>query len=132
MNTKQEKGIQGSEDMLEILKPDFEFSDERGKLVQLVHDGYKQINVVRSKAGTFRGGHCHRLNREAFYIIEGNLELTLRKDGFEEKYTFFAGDMFVIDEYVYHDFRYLKDTVLVGMYNNGVELENGEKDIVAE
>jgi len=118
--------------MLEILKTDFEFSDDRGKLVQLVHDGYKQINVVRSNAGTFRGGHCHRFNKEAFYIIEGSLELTVKKDGLEEKYTFCAGDMFVIDAYVYHDFLYLKDTVLVGMYDNGVELENGEKDIVAE
>lgn len=118
--------------MLEFLKPDFEFSDDRGKLIQLVHDGYKQINVVHSKAGTFRGGHCHKLNKEAFYIIDGNLELTLRKDSFEERYSFKSGDMFVIEELVYHDFRYLSDTILVGMYSNGVELENGEKDIITE
>ena len=118
--------------MIKMLKPDFEFSDDRGKLTQLVHDGYKQVNVVRSKAGTFRGGHCHKLNREAFYIVEGILELTLRKDGTEEKYNLIAGDMFEIEELVFHDFRYLSDTVLVGMYNNGVELENGEKDIIAE
>lgn len=118
--------------MIEILKPDFEFADERGKLTQLVHEGYKQINVVHSKAGTLRGGHCHKLNKEAFYIIEGSLELTVRKDGVEEKYTFGAEDMFAIKALVYHDFRYLSDTILVGMYDNGIELENGEKDIVAE
>lgn len=118
--------------MIEMLKPDFEFSDDRGKLTQLVHEGYKQINIVRSKAGTFRGGHCHKINREAFYIIDGSLELTLRKEGLVERYTFKSGDMFVIEELVYHDFRYLIDTLLVGMYNNGVELENGEKDIIAE
>lgn len=118
--------------MIEILKPDFEFSDERGKLTQLVHDGYKQINVVRSKAGTFRGGHCHKHNKEAFYIVEGRLELTLRKDGLEEKYTFGPEDMFAIEAQVYHDFRYLNDTILIGMYDKGIELENGKKDIVAE
>lgn len=118
--------------MIEILTPDFEFIDERGKLTQLVGDGYKQINVVHSKAGTFRGGHCHKLNKEAFYIIEGSFELTARKDGIEEKYTFHAGDMFAIEAEVYHDFHYLTDTILVGMYDKGIELENGAKDIVAE
>ena len=34
--------------MLKIIKSDFEFVDERGKLVQLIHDGYKQINVITS------------------------------------------------------------------------------------
>ncbi len=118
--------------MIKFLKPDFEFSDDRGELKQLVHEGYNQINIVRSKAGAVRGGHCHRFNREAFYIIEGNIELTLRKDGAEENYSIKAGDMFVIDELVFHDFRFLSDTILVGMYNRGIELENGEKDIVAE
>ena len=118
--------------MIEILKPDFEFSDGRGELKQLVHEGYKQINVVRSKAGTFRGGHCHRFSREAFYIIKGSLELTLRKDGSEEKYQFKEGDFFAIDELVFHDFHYISDTILVGLYTNGVELENGEKDIIPE
>ena len=118
--------------MIEMLKPDFEFSDDRGELVQLVHEGYKQFNVVRSKAGTFRGGHCHKFNREAFYIVEGSLELTVRKDGAEEKYIFSSGDMFAIHALVYHDFRYFSDTILVGMYDNGVELENGTKDIYSE
>lgn len=118
--------------MIKMLKPDFEFTDERGKLTQLVRCGYKQINVVHSKAGTFRGGHCHKHNKEAFYIIEGSFELTARKDGAEEKYTFRTGDMFAIEAEVYHDFHYLTDTVLVGMYDNGIELENGAKDIVTE
>ncbi|HZK38745.1 MAG TPA: cupin domain-containing protein [Clostridia bacterium] len=118
--------------MVEILKPDFEFTDERGKLVQLVREGYKQVNVVHSKADTFRGGHCHEQNKETFYIIEGSCKLTARKDGIEEQYTFGAGDMFAIEALVYHDFHYLTDTLLVAMYDNGIELENGTKDIVAE
>ena len=43
--------------MIKILKPDFVFEDERGSLVQLVREGYKQINVVVSKAGYERGRH---------------------------------------------------------------------------
>ena len=55
--------------MITVIKPDFVFEDERGSLVQLVHEGYKQINVVTSKAGVKRGRHYHKLNREGFYVV---------------------------------------------------------------
>ena len=35
--------------LINILKPDFTFNDDRGTLVQLVHEGYNQMNVVTSK-----------------------------------------------------------------------------------
>ena len=35
--------------MLRVIKTDFEFSDDRGTITQLIHDGYKQINVITSK-----------------------------------------------------------------------------------
>ena len=54
--------------LIQFLKPDFEHTDERGKLVQLVHDGWKQVNVIESKAGQIRGNHYHKVNREAFYV----------------------------------------------------------------
>lgn len=115
--------------MIEILKPDFEFEDERGRLTQLVNKGFKQINVIESKAGVLRGGHYHKLNREAFFIIEGEIELTVKNGVKEKRYCFSKGDMFLIPEFVNHDFYFISDTVLVSMYNNGVELDNGEKDI---
>lgn len=115
--------------MIDILKPDFEHKDDRGKLTQLVNHGYKQVNVIESKADMKRGGHYHKQNREAFFIIRGTLDLILRIDGREERHTFSEGDMFQIHEYVFHDFYFKTDTILVSMYDNGVELENGEKDI---
>lgn len=118
--------------MITIRKPDFEFEDDRGKLTQLVREGFSQVNVVRSKAGTVRGGHCHRLNKEAFYILEGRVEVALRRDGEEQTHTFCAGDMFVIDEGVYHDFRFTVDTLLVGLYSRGVETGDGAMDIIPE
>ena len=58
------------DDMIEFIKPDFSFADERGALTQLCREGWKQINVTSSKAGVFRGGHYHKNNKEAFYIIK--------------------------------------------------------------
>ena len=118
--------------MIKILKPDFVFEDERGSLVQLVREGYKQINVVTSKAGVERGNHFHRLNREGFYVVEGAFLLEVSLDGKIESYEFVKGDMFIINPMVMHRFVYREDTTLVAFYDNGVELPDGTKDIIAE
>ena len=117
--------------MITIVKPDFEFSDDRGLLVQLVHDGYRQVNMCFSKGGTERGGHFHRLNKETFYIVNGRCELTASLDGKEKKYTFSQGDMFTVNENVLHSIYYPVDTTLIVMYDKGVELPDGTKDIIS-
>lgn len=111
--------------MLKIKKTDFEFADERGTLVQLIHEGYRQINVITSKKGVFRGGHYHKENEEAFYIVSGSLKVVVE----DQEYFFQAGDFFGIEPNDMHSFYFLEDTTLVSMYSNGVEKENGEKDI---
>ncbi len=118
--------------LIEIVKPDFIHSDERGCLTQLVHDGYKQYNIIFSKKGVLRGNHYHKDNEEAFFVITGGFTLTAEKDGVTEKYEFTAGDMFVIPRYVIHSFYYTEDTYLASMYTLGVEKKNGEKDIFTD
>ena len=115
--------------MIKILQPNFKFGDERGLLVQLVREGYKQVNVVTSKKGYKRGGHYHKLNHESFYVVSGAIDVIARYDGKEKSYHFNAGDMFDIPPMVAHDFIFLEDTTLIGLYDKGVELANGEKDI---
>lgn len=117
--------------MLTVLKPDFEFSDERGLLVQLVHDGYKQVNMCFSKGGTERGGHFHALNKETFYIVSGSLEITVSENGKNEKYCFSKGDMFAVERNTDHSLKFFEDTVMIVMYDNGVENPDGTKDIIS-
>lgn len=114
--------------MLKIVKPDFEFDDERGSIIQLIHNGYKQINVITSKKGVFRGGHYHKQNKEAFYIISGALTITVNGGS----HRFVSGDFFGIEENDMHSFEFEEDTILVSMYSNGVELPNNKKDIYTE
>lgn len=111
--------------MLKMIKTDFEFADDRGTIVQLIHQGYRQINVITSKKDVLRGGHYHKENEEAFYIVSGSLKLIVN----DKEYVFQTGDFFGIEPYDMHSFYFLEDTVLVSMYSNGVEMENGEKDI---
>lgn len=117
--------------LIDILEPNFYFEDERGTLTQLVREGYSQINVISSCAGTLRGGHFHKDNSEAFYIISGKLLLEAWMDGADtkESYVFNSKDMFSIPANVAHNFYFEEETVLVSMYSRGVELADGTKDI---
>lgn len=116
-------------EMVEFIKPDFTFEDERGTLAQLCRDGWKQINVTSSRAGVVRGGHYHKNNREAFYIVDGEIQIHLSKDGKEEDITVKKGDFFILKPYAVHSFTFTKDTLMVALYDKGVENPDGSKDI---
>ena len=118
--------------LIEKLNPDFVFDDNRGRIVQLVHDGYKQVNTVFSKKGAVRGNmHYHTVNNELFYIIHGSVLLKAQKDGQQEEYIFESGDMFLVKKGVRHNFSFLSDTQLIGLYDVGVEID-GKKDIFTD
>jgi quercetin dioxygenase-like cupin family protein len=118
--------------LVKKVKPDFEFSNENGYLIQLVHEGWNQVNVINSKKESIRGGHFHKINHEAFYIISGKMNLTLTYGDTQEDHLFQTGDMFIISPYQLHSFNFLEDTLMVSMYDIGVELEDGTKDIYTE
>lgn len=115
--------------MIEIVKPDFKYQDERGSLTQLVHEGFRQFNIIFSKKGVLRGDHYHKQNREAFFVISGSFELTVKTRYKQEMYRFKMGDMFLVPPYVLHSFYYLEDTLIASMYDIGVEYPDGSKDI---
>lgn len=112
-----------------IKKVDFSHKDDRGELYQLVHEGYTQINVSTSKKDVIRGGHYHKVSKEAFFVVSGSVEVTLTKDDEKEVIIFKKVDFFEILPFVVHSMKFLEDTTLVAMYDIPVEKENGEKDI---
>ncbi len=118
--------------LFKSLKADFEFVDQRGSLTQLVHDGYKQINYITSKKDTERGGHLHNLNDEAFFVISGSFEFLAETENEKQLAVFKAGDFFKVFKGVKHSFKYLEDSSLISLYTQGVELENGQKDIATD
>ena len=112
-----------------IKQPDFRFCDERGCLNQLVHDGYKQINVLESYSGVARGGHYHKETKEAFFIVSGSVEVSLMKDDEAETVLFSKNDFFEIAPYVVHSMFFPEDCVMLAMYDKPVERADGSKDI---
>lgn len=117
--------------LIEFIKPDFEFADERGALTQLVHQGWNQVNYITSVAGAFRGNHYHKENVEAFYVISGGFKLVAESlNGKEhEEYNMKAGDFFTVKPFTNHSFDYTADTQLISFYDKGVEKPDGTKDI---
>ena len=115
--------------MISFIPTDFSACDERGCLFQLCHDGWKQVNVCKSRKGTLRGNHFHKENKEAFFVVEGKIEMTLERDGMTKKVNAEQGDFFVIEPFVCHSFRYPEDTLTVALYDRGVENPDGSKDI---
>lgn len=117
--------------MLEIekIKPEFEFKNHAGKIIQLVHDDWKQVNVLLSNKGEVRGGHYHKINKEAFYVISGKVRVKIEKEGELCEQIFTEGQMFMFLPFQVHDMFFLENTVMVQLYSHGVEYGDGKKDI---
>lgn len=114
------------------LTPDFYFSDDRGALAQLVHSGYRQINILESKKGVTRGAHYHKCSSEAFYVVEGSLQVILKKGDETERIAFQKNDFFLIEPGVSHSFFFDRDCLLVALYDIPIEQNDGTKDIYSE
>lgn len=108
---------------------DFQNEDERGKLVQLVHDDVKQVNVLESFKGTYRGGHLHRKCTESFYVLKGMVKVTLTLGDESEEVVFTTNDFFRIKPFVSHSMHFKEDTIMVVMYDRAIEDADGAKDI---
>ena len=65
-------------------------------------------------------------------IIDGEVDVTVKKVGNEETHSFKSGDMFSIEKNVIHSFDYKKFTTLIVTYDKGVELPDDTKDIYSE
>ena len=115
--------------LFERLNTDFEHADDRGRLVQIIHDGYKQVNILETKKGVTRGSHYHKKSREAFYVVKGCVEVSLRRGEETETIEFGPDDFFAIDTDTFHSMFFREDCLMIQMYSIPVESENGEKDI---
>lgn len=119
--------------LIEILRPDFVFNDDRGTLCQITHNKFAQTNAVFTKKNAVRGNsHYHENTDEVFFIISGCVKVNCNLGGEEESHIFKSGDMFKIYKNVRHTFEYLDDTYLVAFYTERIEKTDGTKDIISE
>lgn len=111
---------------------EFQNIDERGCLLQLVHEGFRQVNYLESMSRTRRGAHMHKNTREAFYIISGSVVVKFWNSEMKQSETFKKGDFFEIPTYVFHDMYFPEQCNMIQMYEFPVVDDNGKKDIFRE
>ena len=81
-----------------ILEPYRQFADARGRMLGVVNEGqWEEINFVETAQGEVRGGHYHRVTRELFLILSGEIRVRLVVDGRESFHDFGPGATFVIE-----------------------------------
>ncbi len=118
--------------LYEKLEVDFRFVDERGSLTQLVHRDFSQINVLTTKKGMERGGHFHKVSSEAFYVIEGAVDVTFKRGIEIETARFERGDFFLVKPFITHSMSFPLDCIMLAIYDYPIQNQNQEKDIYSE
>ncbi|MDE7327736.1 MAG: cupin domain-containing protein [Lachnospiraceae bacterium] len=106
---------------------DFEHKDARGKLSQLVHGGFNQVNVLETRAGVTRGGHYHKISREAFFVVSGSVKVDLKNEFGNQTEIFHKGDFFMVSPFTVHCMYFPEDCVMVVLYD--IPVGDGGEDI---
>lgn len=58
---------------MEILQHEFQHTDSRRRLTQLVTGDIKQVNVYEAKKDAVLGNHFHKETTEYFYVLKGTI-----------------------------------------------------------
>jgi mannose-6-phosphate isomerase-like protein (cupin superfamily) len=61
-----------------LLEPYMQQEDDRGSFTGIINSGrWEEFNYVETKAGQTRGGHYHSETKELFFILDGDIEITV-------------------------------------------------------
>lgn len=93
-----------------LLEPYIYQQDNRGSFTGILNSGqWEEFNYVETKAGQVRGGHYHTETKELFFILEGDIEITVSptRGKQEQNFRVGKGSIIVIDIGEIHTFRSL-------------------------
>lgn len=97
--------------------------DARGQFTGITNETWEEVNLIETYANQVRGGHYHRQTRELFYIVSGEIEVTVEEleTGEKDQFTAKANDIFVIEPMHLHTFRTLSDASWLNMLNPALD-----------
>jgi len=84
-----------------------------------------EVNYVETIKGVTRGSHYHKFTKELFYILEGEIEISVFNLVTAEQQAFTAKPnmSFIIDPYEVHTFRVIKDSKWLNMLSHKLDDE---------
>lgn len=89
-----------------------EHTDSRGEIYSIsLPDGH-EVMLLRSVAGSLRGGHSHSCP-ERVVLLSGEMRYWLRQHGQDTSHILYAGDAMYHDENVIHMGDFISDSWLI-------------------
>jgi len=112
---------------MKILSAYKNFADKRGVLKGIINSGeWHELNYIETFAGKMRGNHYHKTTRELFFIISGDIEVSIspidRKK--TEVYHFHKGDIFIVEPLEIHAFICKTDAQWINLLSAKIDKKN--------
>ena len=111
---------------MEVLKSYFSKSDERGGFTGITQETWAEVNFIETSADQVRGNHYHKETRELFFIISGDIDVTIKnlRSGEQTEQSFTKGDIFIIEPYELHTFHTRTDAQWINMLSKAMDQSN--------
>lgn len=108
------------------LAPYVEHRDGRGTFLGLTREGWAEVNFVETEAGETRGLHYHETTRELFFVISGEIDVSIRHLDTGESFEFHArgGDLFEVEPRELHTLRTATRSRWINMLSQPIDPEN--------
>tara|TARA_Y100000996_G_scaffold385128_1_gene342260 strand:+ start:741 stop:1115 length:375 start_codon:yes stop_codon:yes gene_type:complete len=117
--------------MIEFIDPYFNYKDERGSISGVINKNlWEEINFITSEKGAKRGGHYHKLTKELFFILQGEIEVITQKINSDNKLgektinIVQKDDIFLIEPYVVHFFNIIEDSKWINVLTKKIDKDN--------
>lgn len=111
---------------MQSLSPYIMKMDERGGFWGITQEKWAEVNFVQTGAHQTRGNHYHKETSELFFIIAGEIEITIDdiRSGNHIEFCAKKGDIFIIEPYELHTFYTKTDAQWINMLSKTMDVQN--------
>lgn len=88
-----------------------------------------ELHAISVNEGGTCSRHRHYTKYNGFYVIAGELEVTVWRGGLVEKVVLYAGDYTEVRPQEWHQFTALEDTEAIELYWSQFESSDIERDV---
>lgn len=112
---------------MKFLTPYTQRADERGSMRGIINEGsWQEINYFETGRGQIRGGHYHKEASELFFILAGEIEITLSDLHGKElnRIIVRAGDSFIVEPLEVHTFKILQESRWINAMSKRIDADS--------
>ena len=117
--------------MIKFFESYIQHKDKRGTILGIINQGnWEEINFIKSKKGSIRGGHFHQYTRELFYILKGKIEIKIQEVknkklfGEQRIINVNPNDIFLIEPNYIHTFKIIEDAEWINVLSKKIDKKN--------